>query len=61
MKLTNPSHRSLYCHYDPELIDSLSDDFIYISGNFKYSKKTDQILEMAGLGFFINHICQIRL
>ena len=30
MKLTNPSHRSLYSHYDPELIDSLSDDFIYI-------------------------------
>ena len=40
--------------------------YLFISGNFKCSKKADNILEMAGLRLFcdycfINHICKIRL
>ena len=38
---------------------------IYTSGNYKWTKTADHILEMAGLGLccdcrFFNHICKIR-
>ena len=41
---------------DPELIDSYSDDFAYISGNIKRTIiKADHILELAEGGLFCYH------